>query len=274
MILLIVERQNPNLNFPDNWVRFLPGRRNAQNKKKDARAIQDYLRGGELTDNLLDYLICLGERRSRSCSLIRTAIRHQSAHRDALRKIHDAAARIKWKGHHLAHSGRMARSGMFVAQADLILDHALIEIKAVQSGCHHERHLGQLFAYYLVSQAPVERVHPFEIEQLAIYYARHGTLIKHPVSKLIRFPTEHVKLIAFNFLAECELQRFGGDQKWRNDCFNRVLRAVSPRPSWLREALDREQGRAIARWKSNLHDSRVRRINVPDGFLVALASKS
>ena len=50
-------------------------------------------------------------------------------------------------------------------------DHALIEIKAVQSGCHHERHLGQLFAYYLVSQAPVERVHPFEIKQLAIYYA-------------------------------------------------------------------------------------------------------
>ena len=163
-----------------------------------------------------------------------------------------------------------------VAKADLILDETLFEIKTTRDARCHAEHVAQLLAYYLTSQSPVRKRDTLAINELAIYYARHGFFVKYPIFDLMRFPPRLLVKVAFDFLAEFEFWRIcrtlsglsaTQTKALRDASFNETLKSVYPRPAWLLAVLELKSIPSplifLVRPKT-----RIRRINVPIGFLI------
>lgn len=273
LLLLMVERQNPDVpGWKNTWQR-LPNRRNA-----DARMIKAYLEKGSTGNGLLDYFIRNSQRKQ--SSFTRTSARGRpassSALRSALHGLHDVAVAMSWSVHRHLGRGFLVYSTALAASADLVMDETLVEIKVVKDAAHHSEHVAQLLAYYLTAQAPVHKPHHLAIETLAIYYARQGILAKAPLLTLARFDKPQLARIAFDFLAEFEFWRDFRDatglparqlQSFRDYSFNRTLLSIHPRPTWLADALQERPNQAIGHWRS-LVGKRVKRIPVPPNFLL------
>jgi hypothetical protein len=271
LLLFVVERQSKSLKFEHPLLRSLPDRRCSE-----ARNIKRYMTSGELSNGLLDYLV-------------RSAVAHQKSYsikhgrgktipfiefQTALKSLHDIAIRLDWSAKQLLYHGFLTSLSNFAVRADLILDDTLVEVKCTKDAQHHSEHVAQLLAYYLVSQSPTRKPCEFQIDELAIYYARHGVLVKRAVASLLRFPKKHLKRVAFDFLVGFEFWReygrltevsAGRMSKFSDTSFNQTLKAVYPRPDWLAARLESEAARVQ---KANAATRQSNRILIPDGFLV------
>jgi CRISPR/Cas system-associated exonuclease Cas4 (RecB family) len=231
---------------------------------------------GELSDGLLDYLV-------------RSAVAHQKSYsikhgrgkkipfiefQTALKALHTIAIRLDWSAKRLLYHGFLTSLSNFAVRADLIVDDTLVEVKTTKDAQHHSEHVAQLLAYYLVSQSPTRKPCEFQVEELAIYYARHGVFVKRAVAPLLRFPRKHLKRVAFNFLVGFEVWRDYGRltdvsaermSKFSDTSFNQTLKAVYPRPDWLAARLEMEAARVQ---NANAANRRSNKILIPDGFLV------
>jgi tRNA splicing endonuclease len=73
------------------------------------------------------------------------------------------------------------------ADADLIIDNMLIDIKTIKELKFEQKHLNQLIGYYIlykiggIDEAPKN----LNIDTLGIYYSRYGILLKIPVKDII-----------------------------------------------------------------------------------------
>jgi hypothetical protein len=270
---LLIERQNPAVDTGKNtWQRL------ADRRSSDARHIRAYLKEGTFSDPLLDFFVRSAHDRHKSFSLekIRGRPASSPALRDALRSLHDIAARIEWSAkNQILRDWFLVASTAIPAKADLILDGTLFEIKTTKDFSHHAEHVAQLFAYFLVSQLPVRKHQELEIGSLAVYYARHGTIVKSSISNLILIRSDHVARAAFDFLVEFELWvHFRGapgstvskTQVFRDAIFNRTLRHIHPRPAWLSTALEAHPSFPSFSLPLSAR-TRVSRIKVPDDFL-------
>jgi hypothetical protein len=259
MLALLVERRNPQFRF-DRPAVTLPDRRTRAGK-----AIRAYMSGGEVSDEFLNLLIRCGARRQRSFSQLPTIRKPRPSDdlRVALRRVHDSASRFDWTVRQFLYRGFLTSSTLLSAEADLILDSTLVEVKTVKDIKHHQEHTSQLLAYYLVSQAPVVKQRDFRIDHLGIYYSRQGQFLKCPVSHLIRFPVARLKRCAFDYLVEFQFWREcpapiglskSSTEHLRNLSLRQLLMEVSPSAPWIAEALKR--------------GPKSKRITVPDSFLL------
>jgi hypothetical protein len=243
MLLLLVEQRNRGFPFisPEK-------ERLADGRCRASRAIKAYLSTGEMTDTLLDQLIRSAARRQRSFSITRTVQkpRPSDALRCVLRRIHDSASQFDWTVQQFFYHGFLTSSSLISAEAYLILDSTLAEVKTVADTSHHLEHMSQLLAYYLVSQAPVAKPCNFQIDHLGLYYPRQGQFLKCAVLQVIRFPLGRLTRIAFDFLAEFQLWRECSNpadhstawvQRVRNIGLRQVLMEVRPRIPWIVRAL-------------------------------------
>lgn len=262
LTILLIMRLNPKFQFDENILKTRIVRRN-----KVEKSIRSYLSNGEISDALLEYLFYFGKACQNHFSTTRSRAKiNKEGLQDfasELRKIHEQAAKMNWAVQSFFHRGSLIDLENFAVSADLILDSELIEIKTVQQIQHHSEHVAQLFAYFLVSQAPLRKQQDFQINSLGIFYARQGVHLRHSVTELVRFPMGQLKRIAFDFLVK--YQAWQDAHKWKdfsksqidhviNSHFNSMLRAVVPRPPWLEKALR--------------HASGSKRVKIPDEFLL------
>jgi len=243
LLQLLIERQNPEFEFE-----FPFSRRFRDARTKEARDVKRYMESGEPTDDLLDCLISLGNERqkvfkasgSRSKRVVRDGLKTE------LRRIHALASNFRWDIANYFYRGWLTDGRIFTAEADLLLDTALIEVKAAEDARRHAEHESQIFAYFLLSQAPAHKSGPFAVDELGIYYARHGVLIRQRVTELVRFPLNRVTRVAFDFWVEFSRWRTrksrGEDQKSDANLLNNyamldVVGELWPRPEWAAKAL-------------------------------------
>jgi hypothetical protein len=111
----------------------------------------------------------------------------------------------------------------------------------------------------------------FVIDELAIYYARHGVLVKQNIANLIRFPIKRATKVAFDFLVDFSRWRTRktfseGDAKIiDNYALLDVIRELYPRPEWAAKALSNPYKEIKKRGGSYVTP---RQIILPDNFLL------
>ena len=271
LLLFLVGRQSKGVEFEHPLLRVLPDRRCSE-----ARNIKHYLTGGQLSAGLLDYLVRSAVVHQKSCSNKRGRGKAMPfiEYREALEALHELAMHLDWSAKRFLYPGHLASISNFAVRADLIVDDMLVEVKATKDAQHHSEHVAQLLAYYLVSQSPTRKPHEFQIDELAIYYARHGTLVRQAVGPLLRFPKGHLKRVAFDFLVGFEFWRDYGRSEdaaakrmseLSDASFNQTLKTVYPRPDWLAVRLENEAAQIR---KANSIRRQPHRIQIPDDFLV------
>lgn len=247
MLVLLVEKQNRSLKFERNTRSRSAGRRNSV-----PESVRRYLAGGEMSDAVLDFLIRSASSRQKSFTYFAPKGRQARSPglRLALRNMHDAAAKLHWTAREFIYQGFLTSENQLAVSADLVLDSTLLEVKMTKDGNHHTEHLAQLFAYYLTSQAPIRKPHHRRIDELGIYYARHGVLTKQPTASLLQIPTHQLKRVAFDFLVEFAFWRdsrrlaclqSGPAESLADVSFNDTLRLVYPRPDWLASHFEAEK---------------------------------
>lgn len=266
MILLLVERANRGSMIE----KHLPDR-SVDCTNTARKAIEHYLATGELRDALLDFLVrsaLKGRRIYVEKGIQKRGISFVSF-RPVLRAIHDVALRLDWSSKRLLFSRHVTGTSRFASRVDLVLDSTLIEIKATKDTQHHSEHVAQLLAYFLASQAPVQKPRELEIEKLGIYYAKHGVLETCKIRTLSRFPTPRLKRIAFDFLAEFQcwrdLRDFGSvsediKEEIQSRALHSVLMEVRPKPAWYVQLQEEAREMADRGAKS--------KVSVPQEFLI------
>lgn len=243
LLKLLIERQNPDFEFETSFKR-----RFRDARTKEARQVKQYMESGEPTDDLLECLISLGKECQKAFKVSGT--RSKRIVRDGLkaelRRIHSLALSQQWNIKRFFYQSWLTDGRVFTAQADLVLDSSLIELKTTEDARRHTEHASQLFAYYMLSQAPARNSGPFTIDELGIYYARHGVLIKRRIAELVRFPLNRACRVAFDFWMEFSRWRTrrlrGLDQKTDAKLINNyamldIVDELCPRPDWAAKAL-------------------------------------
>jgi hypothetical protein len=189
--------------------------------------------------------------------------------------MHQLAERIDWTIKDLfPPKGWLTDGRLMNGIPDLILDTKLFEVKAVKDASRHDEYLSQLFSYFIMSRSSREK-RPIIIDEVGIYYARHGVLAKNEIAKIIQSPMTHLKRIAFDFeiefnywrnkihpsqqpdlqMSEKEIEQ----RRWMS--FNEVLDGVWPKPNWLEKALEKK----FKRTRQGLIPQQVK---IPDNFLI------
>jgi hypothetical protein len=266
LLRLLIESRNANYKFQA-----------PVNKEcKPARAVKEYYKNGVLSDALLDSLISLGEKRQRSfaSSTKGNDLVASTALKNELRRIHELAQKIDWRIKILFQVGWLVSGGYMTAQPDLILDYGLYEVKATKDASHHDEHLAQVFSYYLMTQAPIRKRSQFVLDEVGIYYARHGALVKNKISEAIRFPLTHLKRVAFDFMVGFQCYRDPVHSLQKSDnfpkaeleakqrfSFNDVLEQIHPKPAWLEKSLKE-------RFQYTQEGVIERHIKIPQNFLI------
>jgi hypothetical protein len=266
LLRLLIESRNTNYKFEAPL-----------NKEcKPARAVKEYYKNGILNDALLDSLISLGEKRQRSfaSSTNGNNLAASTALKNELRRIHELAQKLDWRIKTLFQVGWLASGGCMAAQPDLILDCNLYEVKSTKDASHHDEHLAQVFSYYLMTQAPIQKRSQLVLNKIGIYYARHGALVKNKISEAIRFPLIHLKRVAFDFMVEFQYYRDRVHSFQKSDnfpkaelearqrfSFNDVLKQIHPKPAWLEKSLKE-------RFQYTQDGVAEQRIKIPQNFLI------
>jgi hypothetical protein len=249
LLLLLIERQNKDFDFEFPMKERLRG-----SKNKVARNIKHYFTYGELTENLLDTLTLLGEKKQKSFQLANSkSKRDPSNHfKVELRRIHELASILKWTIKDSFYEGWLTDGRMATAKADLIVDSKLIEVKTTEDGQKHDEHLSQLFSYFLLSQAPMRLLGAFTIDEVGVYYSRHGVLVQQNVAELVRFPLNRAAKNAFDFVVEFSrwrTKKTHGDDNW---ALREAVSELCPRPDWATQILSNPS----------------RKISLPENFLL------
>jgi hypothetical protein len=109
----------------------------------------------------------------------------------------------------------------------------------------------------------------FKIDELGIYYARHGVLVKRNIPALVRFPMSHVTKTAFDFAvkfsqwrARKELQR-----EDNNYAMWEVVKELNPRPAWVTKIVEKHSKNI----QENFHSRKlpqIPKVNLPKDFLL------
>ncbi len=187
--------------------------------------------------------------------------------------MHLLAAKIDWHIKKLFQQGWLRSGHLMNARPDLILDNRLLEVKSVMDAKHHDEYLSQLFSYYIMSQSSREK-NLMSLDEVGLYYARHGVLTKSKISEAIRFPLAHLKRIAFDFEVEFQYSQDGvhplqenlqmsatrlEQERWMS--FNNVLSGIHPKPDWLEKALEK-------RFKKTKQGLVPQQIKIPTDFLI------
>jgi hypothetical protein len=268
LLQLLIERLNPGFRFESPFQQRL-----RDGRTKEARSVKHYLQTGEVGDDLLRYLVSLAKERQKAFRITPSkSKRVDQYHLNAeLRRIHGLALALQWRVTSVFHRGWLSNGRVFTAEADLLIDTSLIEIKATEDARRHEEHESQLFAYFLVSQAPVEKPRPLVIDHLGIYYARHGVLLAKSVEELIRFPLSTACRVAFDFWTAFSKWRTAKSRGTEADAalisnyaLLDVLRELDPRPEWAAETLANPYTRVKSRYGTCVEP---RNVSVPPNFL-------
>jgi hypothetical protein len=269
LLLLLIERRNPNFSFDISLSENFK-----DSRSKLGKALKDYLKTETLSDVLIDKLISQGEARQKSFQLSsqQNKLIILDSLRNELRRMHKLAAKIDWHIEKLFQQGWLTSGRLMTAVPDLVLDKKLFEIKAVKDAKHHDEYLSQLFSYYIMSQSSRER--SISLDEIGIYYARHGVLTKSKIIEAIRFPLAHLKRVAFNFEVEFQYWRDKihpsqpnlqispreiEQRRWMS--FNEVLSSIHPKPDWLEKALEK-------RFKRTKGGIVPQQIKIPVNFLI------
>ena len=267
LLQLLIERQNQKfeLGFPLK-------RHFGNSRTKEAKEIKNYFASGELTDSLLDCLISLGKKRQEAFQRDRS--KSQKNDKDGLktelRRIHQLGSILKWNIKDSFYQGWLTDGRVVTAQADLIIDTSLLEVKTVEDARKHDEHLSQLFCYFLLSQAPMRKLGAFKIDELGIYYARHGVLVKQNIPALVQFPLSHVTKIAFDFAVKFsqwrtrkELQR-----EDNNYAMWEVVKELNPRPAWVTKIVEKHNRKFVPETFFTRKPIQIPKINLPKNFLL------
>jgi hypothetical protein len=270
LLLLLIERCNPNFIFQVSFSRKLK-----DGRSKSARALKDYFKTGTLSDALIDELILHGEARQKSFqqSSRGNKLIISDSLRIELRRMHQLAEKIDWQIEKSFQQGWLTGGHLMNAIPDVVLDSRLIEVKAVKDAKHHDEYLSQVFSYYIMFQFSQKR-HAVSLDDVGLYYARHGVLVKNKITEIIRFPLAHLKRIAFDYEVEFQywrdkvhplqpnLQMSATEleqRRWMS--FNNVLSSIHPKPDWLERALKK-------RFKRTKQGVVPQQIKIPKDFLI------
>jgi hypothetical protein len=188
LLLLLIERCNPNFTFQSSFSEnFKDGR------SRLGKALKEYFKTGTLSDLLVDELLSYGEAHQKSFQkpLRRNKFIISDSLRSELRRMHLLAAKIDWDIKKSFQQGWLRSGHLMNARPDLVLDNKLFEVKSVKDAKHHDEYLSQLFSYYIISQSSREQ-HLMSLDEVGLYYARHGVLTKSKISEAIRFPLAHL----------------------------------------------------------------------------------
>lgn len=176
---------------------------------------------------------------------------------------------LKWNIKDSFYQGWLTDGRVVTAQADLIIDTSLLEVKTVEDARKHDEHLSQLFCYFLLSQAPMRKLGAFKIDELGIYYARHGVLVKQSIPALVQFPLSRVTKIAFDFAVKFsqwrtrkELQREDS-----NYALWEVVKELNPKPAWVTKIVEKHSKNI----QENFHSRKlpqIPKVNLPKNFLL------
>jgi hypothetical protein len=269
LLQLLIERQNPNFEFE---VPFKE--RFGDSRSKEVREIKNYFESGETTDKLLKCLIALGNERQKAFQLVRSKSKKvvQDGLEIELRRIHELASILKWAVKDLFYRGWLTDGRVVTAEADLIIDASLIEVKATEDSHKHDEHLSQLFSYFLLSQAPMRKLGAFVIDELGIYYARHGVMVKQSVPELVRFPLSRVTRVAFDFAVEFSQWRPRKmlHEEDNNYAMWELVQELYPRPAWVTKIVERHRKNL----QENFHSRKlpqIPKVNLPKNFLLESA---
>lgn len=205
---------------------------------EDARVYhRAYLRTGNLTDDLLVALLRLAgldvAYRAGPDKVDWEALEHiEPSDVDDLRSLYDLAQNVDFRAEKacfLNPTFNMASRLVGGADADVILDSRIIDIKTTKDLRLDRRDLYQLVGYYLLLLLDGISVTPnrgqgtesilyaetvSEINELAIYFSRHGHLHKFPVAELLSSDTLRSFAVRFVELA-CHVKR-DRLRYWRN----------------------------------------------------------
>jgi hypothetical protein len=267
LLQLLIERQNENFEFE-----FRLKRHFGDSRTKEAKEIKRYFVSGEPAGKLLEYLISLGNERQKAFQTTRSKSKSDGDDelKTELRRIHQLASNLKWSIKNSFYQGWLTDGRIVTAQADLIIDASLIEVKATEDARKHDEHLSQLFCYFLLSQAPMRKLGAFVIDELGIYYARHGVLVKQKVPALVRFPLSRVARVAFDFAVEFSQWRTRRtlQREDNNYAIWEVVQELSPRPAWVTKIVEKHSKIV----QENFHSRKpmqiqIPKINLPKDFL-------
>jgi hypothetical protein len=268
LLQLLIERQNQNFEFG-----FPLKRHFGDSRTKEAKEIKNYFESGELTDRLLDCLISLGKKRQKAFQRVRSKSKRDDKDglKTELRRIHQLGSALKWNIKDSFYQGWLTDGRVVTAQADLIIDTSLLEVKTVEDARKHDEHLSQLFCYFLLSQAPMRKLGAFKIDELGIYYARHGVLVKQSIPALVRFPLNRVKKIAFDFVVKFsqwrtrkELQR-----EDNNYAMWEIIKELNPRPTWVTKIIEKHSKNIQENFYSRKLPQ-LPKVNLPKNFLLEI----
>jgi len=270
VLQLEIERQNPNFAFQT------PIRHQFTNfRAKRIREYNQYRQSGQITDAFLEYIISIASKRQQSFLLFDSGTKPTvaSALKTELRRIHELAAKLNWLISNSFFSGSLA-GGFVAAEADLILDSTLIEIKTTEDAARHNEHLSQLFGYYLISQAPIRSSKVIVVEELGIYYARHGHMIKQRVTNFAKFPQHKLKRAAFDFMlafSNWSARKLGeanhdtNESRLKRQALVAVLQQMPAEYEWARKTL-LEHYNEVRNMRTKTGS--LRDISVPKDFLL------
>ena len=248
LLLLLIERCNPNFRFQ------LSFSENFKNGRSElGQALKEYFRTETLSDLFVDELISFGEAHQKSFRrpLRKSTLIISDSFRSELRRMYLLAAKIDWNIKKSFQQGWLRSGHLMNARPDLVLDNKLLEVKSVTDAKRHEEYLSQLFSYYLMSQTSREQ-HLMSLDEIGLYYARHGVLTRCKITEAICFPLAHLKRIAFDFEVEFQYWHDGvhplqtnqqmsatelEQRRWMS--FNDVLSSIYPKPDWLERALEK-----------------------------------
>jgi hypothetical protein len=271
LLLLLIERRNPHFDFVNSFSKkFKDGR------SKLGRALNDYVKTEILNDVLIDELISYGEAHQKSFQKThrRSKLVISDSLRSELKTMHQLAIKFDWNIQKSFHQGWLKGGHFMTAIPDLILDGELLEVKSVKDAKRHDEYLSQLFSYFILT--PSSRPQQSTcIDEMGIYYARHGMLTKNKISQIVNFPLAHLKRVAFDFEVEFQYWRDGvhplqldpqipakeiEPRRWM--AFNEALAGVYPKPDWLEKALEN-------RFKRTKHGVTPQQIKIAANFLIA-----
>lgn len=148
--------------------------------------IQEFLRSGELTDKLLASCLILAQ----LDLVVRVGVIDESFGEyseldvEDLRNLINLAIKFNWKCEsRCLLNPNFDLSSLLVggADADLILDDIIIDIKAIKVSGISRPHFDQLFGYYILSR--LENME--DIRRLGIYSARYGELLVYTIDDII-----------------------------------------------------------------------------------------
>ena len=266
LLQLLIERQNQNFEFG-----FPLKRHFGDSRTKEAKEIKKYFASGELTDRLLGCLISLGKKRQKAFQRVPSKSKRDDKDglKAELRRIHQLGSVLKWNVKDSFYQGWLTDGRVVTAQADLIIDTSLLEVKTVEDARKHDEHLSQLFCYFLLSQAPMRKSGAFKIDELGIYYARHGVLVKQSIPALVQFPLSRVTKIAFDFAVKFSQWRTRKElqQEDNNYAMWQIVQELYPRPAWVAKIVERHRKKMQENFFSR-KPMRIPKVILPKNFLL------